>query len=720
MASVAVRDEAAAAAVPARTWVDRLLAAVPVASVFLWLCLLYAWESWGHKTPWLFGDELEMAQLSRGIAETGHAMQRGVPASFHSLYTYVVAPAWLFRDTATGYAAAKYIGVGVMASVVFPAYWLARLLVRRPAALVAAAGAGAIPALAYSSMLLPEPLAYPYCTLALFLVAKAILVRRPVWIAAAVAAAAVAPFVRGQLAVVPATGVLAALLMLWDSPRGRSFRSRWSAWDWTGFVVLLVGAVILFSSAMSSYSFSWLVATRLYKGRMLEYGLWAAGALTIGLGVFPIVCGLMSLSRPRFARTKPFRAFRSLFLASLVAFGGYTAVKAAYLSYSFSTLVEERNLIYLAPLFFVATAVWLERPRVRWLALAAATGFAAYLVVSTPYELQFHFYSDAPGLAMVEMLNRTVYMDNPSVEGLLIGMLVLSVALIVGASLARPRWRAVGYGAASLAAVLAVAWNVAGEVSAARASNSFSHDFVVHLPPQLDWLDRLTGDGSAVYLGQNVQDPNGVYQLEFWNRSLKHVWSLDGTAPPPGPILTPDLVKTDGTLTDPHVDYVVAGNGVDVAAPVVPSADAAFVGLTLYRLNGPLRLRSSTTGIFTDGWAGADSAYTRYAGKGPGVVSVVLDRTAWCGTDVPGHATIEVGRVAIDHGEPALGSLTAVRRWTIHACKRGVVPIPTPAPPFRVQVHVDPTFAPQQLDPRVGDARQLSARISFDWRPRSH
>ena len=87
-------------------------------------------------------------------------------------------------------------------------------------------------------------------------------------------------------------------------------------------------------------------------------------------------------------------AFRSVFLASLVCFGLYTAVKATYLSTVFATRIEERNLIYLAPLFFVGTAIWLERPRVRWLTLACATGFVAYLVVSTPYQLEFHLYSD--------------------------------------------------------------------------------------------------------------------------------------------------------------------------------------------------------------------------------------------------------------------------------------------------------------------------------------
>ena len=34
-----------------RTFVDRLLAATPLLSIFLWLCIVYAVEAWAHSTP---------------------------------------------------------------------------------------------------------------------------------------------------------------------------------------------------------------------------------------------------------------------------------------------------------------------------------------------------------------------------------------------------------------------------------------------------------------------------------------------------------------------------------------------------------------------------------------------------------------------------------------------------------------------------------------------
>ena len=95
---------------------------------------------------------------------------------------------------------------------------------------------------------------------------------------------------------------------------------------------------------------------------MIVYGLWAAGAFAIGVGLLPVVA-LAALVRPKGEQwTRELRAFVALTAAAVIVFGLYTAAKAAYLSTVFSTtVVEERNLIYLAPLLFVATALAFQR-----------------------------------------------------------------------------------------------------------------------------------------------------------------------------------------------------------------------------------------------------------------------------------------------------------------------------------------------------------------------
>ena len=277
---------ARAAAVP-RPWVNRLLAAVPILSIYLWLCVLYGWEASGHVTIWLNSDELEMAQLSRAVAETGETARRGVPFPSHALYPYVLAPVWWIQDVGQAYGVAKLLNVLLMTSVVFPTYGLARMVVSKPWALFAAAGAGVIPALYYSSMLVEEPVAYPWATLCAYLIAKAFARRTRWWIGGAVLASLLAPLVREQLAVVPAAFLIAALALAATSPRAKREYARWSRWDWVGGVLLLVGLVIALNAAVSHVSFAWLVATQHYKDRMLENGLWAVGALAVGVGVLP-------------------------------------------------------------------------------------------------------------------------------------------------------------------------------------------------------------------------------------------------------------------------------------------------------------------------------------------------------------------------------------------------------------------------------------------------
>ena len=196
-------------------------------------------------------------------------------------------------------------------------------------------------------MLVEEPLAYPWA-LAAYLIAKALAVRTLGWIGLAGAVSLLAPLVREQLAVVPAAFVLATLALVATSARAKQEYRRWSRWDWIGAVTLAVGAVIVVNAAISHVSYAWLIATIFYKDRMLEHGLWAVGALAIGVGVLPMVAGLAALVRRGEPWTRELRAVVATMGALIFGFGWYTAVKAAYISSAFSTLVVERNLIYVA------------------------------------------------------------------------------------------------------------------------------------------------------------------------------------------------------------------------------------------------------------------------------------------------------------------------------------------------------------------------------------
>ncbi len=739
----------AAAAPSARA--DRLQRAIPLASAFLWLCTLYGWQVRGHVTPWLFTDELKLAQISRAISETGHAAQRGHPSSFETLYAYVIAPFWRLGDTGTGYAAIKYAGVIVMTSAIFPAYFLARMVVARPWALFAAIATVSTPALAYAPFLVEEPMAYPWATLCLFLIVKALARRTPGWIAGAAAASLVAPLVRGQLAVIVPVYALAALFLLWASEPARRWRRTWSTWDWVGATVLLIGAVILCSGIIGAHSQTWLIATGFYRHRTIVYGLWAAGAFAIGVGLLPVVA-LASLVRPRAEQwTRELKAFTAVTASAVIAFGLYTATKASYLSTVFATRVEERNLIYLAPLMFVATAFALERGRLRPWAVAATGGFVLYTILTTPYQLDLWPYSDALGLAIVQMANRDLAFTDGDVKVLLVVVLALSVVLLCARPLLAGRLR-LGGAAVALTGVLVLAWNISGQISASNGANVFSKNLLGSFPTPPDWVDRATHGRPAIFLGQRITDPQGVWLTEFWNRSLRYVWSLDGSAPGPGEVLTPDA-GPDGRLTGrsipngapPGVDYVVADEGIDVVGRLIVRPEVHRVltedqfgfpihrvvvepsSRRLLRIDQPLRLQSAPTGIEADGWVtppagsprgtAAFSAYNQFSTPGgrPGFIRVKVSRAGWRGPDKPGNVTILVGRLIRGADkQPALGHPTEVLRWVVHSGKTRVFYVRA-APPTRVEVRISPTFSPAALSRSSSDRRELGAQVAYSF-----
>jgi len=738
---------------------ERVYRAVPLLSAFLWLCVLYGWQTRGHVTPWLFTDELKLAQISRSIAETGHPALRGHRTSFETLYAYLLAPFWRIQDVGTAYAAVKYAGVVVMTSAIFPAYFLARMVVSRPWALFAAAGAVAVPALAYAPFLVEEPAAYPWATLCLYLVAKALAARTRAWVVGAAAAVVVAPFVRGELAVLIPVYALAALFLLWTSERARTWRRTWSAWDWIGAVVLGIGAIILFSAIVGSHSKTWFVATGFYRHRTIVYGLWAAGAFTIGVGLLPVVA-LAGLVRPRAERrSRELAAFTAVTAAAVIAFGLYAATKAAYLSTVFSTVVAERNLIYLAPLVFVATAIALERGRLRWWAIAGTAGFVLYLILTTPYHLAERPYSDALGFSIVQLANRDLAFDDRDVTWLLVVALILAIGFLLGRGLLEGS-RAVAV-LAGAAAALVLAWNLSGEIAASNSTNAFSRTLLSNFPKPADWVDRVTGGRPTIYLGQRIpRTANGIWLMEFWNRSIRYVWSLDATAPGPGTTppgyLTPDQ-GPDGRLTGksiptgapPGVDYIVADTGIDVAGTTLVRPDIRYVitqdqfGFPIHkevvqpaqwrllRISQPLRLGSAPVGVEPDGWitappgaapgAPAVGYYNQFStpGNKPGFIRVVVSRQAWNGKDKPGHVTITAGTlVRGPDKQPALGAVTTVLRWTVHSAQTRVFYVPA-SPPTRVEVRVSPTFSPH--DYGGSDARELGAQVSFSFtatRPR--
>jgi hypothetical protein len=699
----------------------RLQSALPLLIVYFALAALYAWQASQRPVPTLFGDELELTQLSRAIAETGEAARRGLPYEHPSLAAYLLAPVWWLGTTSAAYAAAKLVLVLAMTATLFPAYALARLVVPPWYALGAAGGAIAVPALAYSPFLVEEPLAYPLSTLALWLIARALIRRTWGRLALAVLASAAAALTRSQLAVLFVVLALGLLVIAWQSETAQRWRATWTRWDWVGAVVVAFGAWIVLSSAIGHVSTSWRTTNAIFKDRIFDHAITATGALAIGIGVLPLLLGLAALARPRSERRDPAtRAFVATCLSALIGFIWYAGIKGAYVSTVFSTVVAERNVIYLSPVLFSATALAVHRGvGPRW-AIAAAAVFTFYVVLHTPLHLGEFPYYEAHGLEIAAFVNRELGWPEGWVRAALWITCVLALAVVIALRVLGRGSRAFSIVAASASAVVLV-WSLTTEVYAAKGERHQSTSIANNLHEPYDWVDRATGGDSVVVLGQAITDATGIQETEIFNRSVRKMWSLDGTAIRTGaPVLTPDLQADNGTLTpSPETKYALALNGIELAAPLVQQVGDD----RLYRIDGkPLELASAVTGLQSDGWIAAPdehspatASYTRYdvSRDGPGFAVGKLSRVASCGKDVPGRATIKIGPVGIGPDkQPAITKVTALRHLTVHQCIATGFALPVPNRPWRLEISIRPTFVPQELDPRrFSDRRHLGARL---------
>lgn len=690
---------------------------LPLLAAYLMLFALYAWQAAQRQTVTLFSDEIEFAQISRAIADTGHATLGafGRPASSFSLFTYLAAPAWWIDDVGTAYMLVKLLGVALMTATIFPAYGLARLVVSRRYALFAAIGATVAPALSYSPFLVDEPIAYPAATLSFFLIARAFIAPSTLNVALMLAACGLGVLIRTQLAVMFAVLGLVALYRLWCGERARRWRTSWSLGDWAGFATLAIGIALLLSAAIGRRSFSWYLATGFEKQRMLEYSLWAFGALAIGVGILPLVATLATVLRRREPVSTPTWAFGTLTLSAIAVFGMYTAVKAAYLSRTFAIVVAERNLIYLTPLLFAGMALALGRRQLSLPATAAATILAVYLVSTTPYQLDRYPYYEAHGLAIAALANRVPRWPADTIETVLVVVAICAGLALAGLTQTRSR-KVAGAGAAALAA-FAVAWSVSTEIYAANGERRASDQAYAALAKPADWVDRTTGRKGTLFVGQGVSDPVPFWQLQFWNPSMRWFWGIDGSTP--GGV-TPDLLRPDGTQypADLGAEYAVVTKGVRIDAPQVTTVGDYVV----YRLGGqPVRLAEASSGIADDGWTGTQASYTRYdvdpAVKG--FVKVVFSRQGAGFPQLkPVRVAVTVGPVVVNaENQPAIGKVTATGEGMLGPGQITSLLVPVPPVPWRAEVSVSSTFVPHDLDPSLGDRRKLGAVVSFGFVP---
>jgi hypothetical protein len=131
---------------------------------------------------------------------------------------------------------------------------------------------------------------------------------------------------------------------------------------------------------------------------------------------------------------------------------------------------------------------------------------------------------------------------------------------------------------------------------------------VAFLDGDPSWADD-NGAERGAYLYDGEPSWPGVWHTLFWNTAIDRVYDV-GAQTVPGPLPQQRVaVRPDGTVVAPSSrddgpHYAIASNWIELAgeqAGGVEQQGLTQKGLTLWKLGGPLRLRSQTSGLQLNG-----------------------------------------------------------------------------------------------------------------------
>jgi hypothetical protein len=560
------------------------------------LAFAYHWlQSRAHVSPAVFPDELLYSKLAQSIV-SGHGFTiRGEAVSFPApLAAFAQAPAWLIHSMPNAYAVAKALNVALMTAAVFPAYAVARRLVRPSYALLAAALTVAGPPMLYGAYLMSEALAYPVFLLALATMLKAI--ERPSrGMEAAVAAVSVAAVLtRLQFVVVPIAYLVAAPLA--GKLTGERLRVAVRRHGWSLGALIALGALPLLTRGAVLGTYRGATFLHYDLSAVLSWAGFTAALLPFAAGLLVVPGALLGLlvlaQRPRSRADAGFAALAvaliTLVLLEVGLVGAGEAGRAL-----------ERYAIYLVPLIAIAFFAYAERgaPRRRaYIALALAGAATAWLM-PFPARAGAGFTFDTPTFSVYGELVHwfgnanaaTVFAGVPMLGGIVLAVLPLARRVVPAA---------VGLAAIGLLVLSGIPAYAGDHAMTRGALHMRAGD-----PP--DWLDR-SGLGHADLLQLPDGSAHYAWLLETWNRDLRHVIRLgapsyDGFASQAARIDRDGRLLVDGREPGPGVLVVNDfGTSIDIEGSVVARP---LDGLTAYRVPAAPHVRSLANGLYFDRWA---------------------------------------------------------------------------------------------------------------------
>jgi len=367
---------------------------------------------------------------------------------------------------------------------------------------------------------------------------------------------------------------------------------------------------------------------------------------------------------------------RAFAAATLPVFVFLLVEVAAFASQASVDKIEERNLFYVAPFALIALFA-LPRPRRAMVAAAAVAGVL-------PVFVDFPRFITTSAVADTFALLPWWWVQDHWITIGEVRWAALGVSLLAAAAFVLTPRRyllafPVAVGSYFVLTTLVVE-NGRHGIHQASLGKLWAGIRVDHP----DWIDRAVGASAHVaILRTAATSDETVWENEFFNRSVGPIYYA-GTTRVPDPL-------PETRLRGQHVQYVLAQD-----AAGTPVASDPRIGVTLFRVNGPVIVPAHVTGLYPDTWSGARVTYTRKPCTG-GTLGVTL------GSD------------------PSLFT----RPQLVLASGRRILVPPTGTTAVSVPLHPDARHVctveftiPHTKVPGHGDTRRLGVHFySFSWSP---
>lgn len=576
----------------------------------------------GNVTPWIFADEFIYSELARSLADRGDLLVRDAPIYYSTLVPMVHAPGYLLGGTAEAYGWIKAANALVMAAAALPGYGLARLALSRRLSLAFAALLLAWPAYAYVGVVMTEPLTFTAYVTAAWALARALVRPTLPRQALVLVCLAVALLVKLQavtlVASVPLACVLVAAL---GAGGGRAAVRRLRSF--TPLLVATVGLPLLAVAAQAARGRSPRSLLGGYAeaeagvglGAFTDWAIWHVAVTALAVGVVPLALALAAWGRVAARRTADSET--GAVAVTVLATALPLLVLVTVFAVNHAGRVEERNLFVVEPLVVLVALIGLAVTGVSRLGAVAMAALLALAIADLPVQALLTPQPPLSDTLTLLAVLRGAATAGMSPASLCVLLAMAGVALTAAAVLARRGAAAWGL-CAGLMALLVV---MNAQITPLLADHSRAVRDAT-LPRPADWIDRAAGGERVAFLLSSADDPKLAWGAEFWNASLGTVLAVPGPMPAELGASRADLDAATGAFVPPPGHRLpterlaVAPDAWRLAGTPVAHGRTAFSGMTLWRLDGPLRLRMVTAGLYGDGWTGPVLRVVRYGCRG--------------------------------------------------------------------------------------------------------